>query len=191
MFNKQAFNRTTFESAFAQALDALGQAESITRRELRDLSRSVLTALHCTEDIAFVNRLLMVLTPVNKRAAVEYFKVFIGFHYDDKLGAFTKKNKQLYAARALKAFEFLAEPHNNIWTWAEIHLDVKEAEKPYDIEAITKYMESAIKKAAKNGFDQKAVFKAILAGGMEVDTLIDMLDELGFAEVIEPESTPK
>lgn len=190
MFNKQAFNRNVFETTFAKALEILQGAEKVTRKELLDLSRSTLEAFHCTEDVAFINRLIDTLTPINRRACVEYFKEFSGFHFDDATDRFTKKNKQLYTAKAGKSFEFLAEPHNNIWTWADIHLDVEPAEKPYNIDAISKYMEGAIKKAEKNGFDQKAVFKAILAGGMSVDTMLDMMDELGFAEVVDAPASP-
>lgn len=184
MFNKQSFNRGSFEVAFAQALDALGQAESITRRELRDVSRSILTAIHCTEDSGFLNRLINVLTPVNKKVMVEYLKHFSGFHYDDKTEMFTKKNKPTYEKAAKFSEEFLAEPHNNVWTWADRNIEVKV--KPFDLAAITKQFSNILKKADENGINQKGVFKAILAGGMSIDTMLDMLDELGFAEVVDP-----
>ncbi len=184
MFNKQAFNRGTFETAFAQAIDAIGQAESVTRRELRDISRTILVAIHLTEDVAFLNRLLNVLTPVNRKVMVEYLKHFSGFHFDDRTTLFTKKNKPQWEKCGKLSEEFLAEPHNNVWTWAERNIEVKV--KPFDVAAITKYMASMLKKADEAGINQKDVFKAILAGGMSVDTLIDMLDELGYAEVVEP-----
>ena len=183
MFNKQAFNRGSFEVAFAQALDAIGQAESITRRELRDVSRSILTAIHCTEDSGFLNRLINVLTPVNKKVMVSFLRHFSGFHYDERTEMFTKKNKPTYDKAVKFAEEFLAEPHNNVWTWAERNIEVKV--KPFDLAAITKQFSNILKKADENGINQKEVFKAILAGGMSIDTMIDMLDELGFAEVVE------
>lgn len=181
MFNKQAFNRGSFEVAFAQALDALGQAESITRRELRDVSRSILTAIHCTEDSGFLNRLIGVLTPVNKKVMVEYLKHFSGFHYDDRTMLFTKKNKPTYEKAAQLSEEFLSEPHNNVWTWAERNIEV--TVKPFDVNVITKYMQGALKKALDNGLSQKDVMKAIFASGIEVDSLFDVLDELGYETV--------
>jgi hypothetical protein len=184
MFNKQAFNRGSFEVAFAQTLDALGQAESITRRELRDVSRSILTAIHCTEDSGFLNRLIGVLTPVNKKVMVEYLKHFSGFHYDDRVMLFTKKNKPTYEKASQLSEEFLSEPHNNVWTWAERNIEV--TVKPFDVNAITKQFSNILKKATDNGISQKDVFKAVLASGISVDAMIDMLDELGYAEVVEP-----
>ena len=183
MFNKQAFNRGQFETAFASVLDSLAQAESITRRELRDVSRSILTAIHCTEDSAFLNRLIGVLTPVNKRTMVLFLKHFSGFHYDEKIEMFTKKNKPTYEKAAIAASEFLAEPHNNIWTWAEKHVEVEA--KEFSVDTLTKYVESFLKKAAKNDVSQADVFRAILKAGLTMDTVLDMMDELGYAEVVD------
>lgn len=188
MFNKQAFNRGRFEVAFAQALDALGQAEAVTRRELRDVSRGILEAIHLTEDVAFLNRLLNVLTPVNRKVMVEYLKHFSGFHFDDKTTLFTKKNKPQWEKCGKLSEEFLAEPHNNVWTWAERNIEVKV--KPFDLAAITKQFSNMLKKADENGITQKEVFKAILAGGMSVDTMLDMLDELGIAEIVDAPASP-
>jgi hypothetical protein len=188
MFNKQAFNRGSFEVAFAQAIDSIGQAEAVTRRELRDLSRNILTAIHCTEDSAFLNRLINVLTPVNKKVMVQFLIHFSGFHYDAKTELFTKKNKPYYQKASEASIEFLSEPHNNVWTWAERNVEV--TVKPYDIGAITKQFTSILKKASDNGISQKEVFKALLAGGMSVDTMIDMLEELDIVDVQEPEAAP-
>lgn len=190
MFNKQAFNRGSFEVAFAQTLDALGQAESITRRELRDVSRSILTAIHCTEDSAFLNRLIGVLTPANKKVMVEFLKHFSGFHYDDKVMLFTKKNKPTYEKAAQLSEEFLSEPHNNVWTWADRNLRTERVETPYDVSLITHYMKKAMEKATSSGISQKDVFKAVLASGISVDAMIDMLDELGYAEVVDAPAPP-
>ena len=184
MFNKQAFNRGSFEVAFAQALDALGQAESITRRELRDVSRSILTAIHCTEDSAFLNRLIGVLTPVNKRTMVLFLKHFSGFHYDEKIEMFTKKNKPTYEKAAIAASEFLSDPNQNVWTWSN-KLKVEHEKEPYDVAVVTKYISNALKKAKENGATQAQVFKAILEGGLTMDTVLDMMDELGYAEVVD------
>ena len=189
MFNKQAFNRGSFEVAFAQAIDAIGQAESITRRELRDVSRSILTAIHCTEDSGFLNRLINVLTPVNKKVMVSFLRHFSGFHYDERTEIFTKKNKPTYDKVVKFAEEFLAEPHNNVWTWAERNIEVKV--KPFDLAAITKQFSNMLKKADENGINQKEVFKAILAGGMSIDTMLEMMDELGYAEVVDADASPE
>lgn len=183
MFDKVKFNRGYFEDRFTESLDTLKQSEAITRRELRDLSRSVLEALHMTEDSSFINRLIVVLTPVNRKVAIEYFKHFSGFHYDDKLSSFTKKNKKVYAEKAQASFEFLAEPSNNIWTWAERNIEV--TAKEFTLDTVTKYVESTLKKAEKNGFNQADVMRAIIKGGMTADAIIAIMDELGYDAHVE------
>lgn len=186
--DKTKFNRGQFETAFAITIETLANAESITRRELRNISRDILTAIHCTEDSAFLNRLINVLTPVNKKVMVHYLSHFSGFHYDDKSEMFTKKNKPYYAKALALSTEFLAEPHNNVWTWAERNIDI--TPKPFDVSAITKYMQGALKKAMDNGLTQKDVMKAVFASGLEVDSLFDVLDELGY-ETGETTESPK
>ena len=186
--DKTKFNRGQFETAFAAALETLAQAETITRRELRNISRDILTAIHCTEDSAFLNRWIKVLTPINKKVMVAFLVHFSGFHYDDKTEMFTKKNKPYFEKASQLAEEFLSEPHNNVWTWAERNVEVKV--KPYDIEALTKQVSNILKKATENGMTQKDVFKAILVGGMSVDTVIDMLEELDVVNVQEEEQAP-
>ena len=183
MFDRTKFNRAQFEGFFAASLETLAQAESITKRELKGLSRDILVAIHNTEDSAFLNRLTAVLTPVNKKVMVHFLTHFSGFHYDDKTELFTKKNKPYYQKAMEASSLFLEEPHNNVWTWAERNIDVMP--KPFDVSAITKYMQGALKKAQENGLSQKDVMKAVFASGIEIDCLMDVLDELGYEAVEE------
>ena len=105
-FDKSKFDRTSFDVSFSVAIDAIKQAEDTTRREVRALSRSVLQALHCTENAGYLNQFLAVLSPINKRAMVLYFQAFAGFHYDTKLEQFTKKDKAAYH-RVCRQFRLL------------------------------------------------------------------------------------
>lgn len=187
MFNVQAFDRKQFETFFARSLGKLIDSEKITRETLRDLSRSVLEAHHMTEDVAFINRLIDVLTPVNKKVAIAYFQHFGGFHFDGEKGAFTKKNKAIYAERRAEAEKFLDDPLNNLWVWADRHIDI--APKVFDAEAIKKWTQGALKKAEKNGLSQIEVFKAIIEGGLTVETIIATMEQMGYEEQI-VEETP-
>ncbi len=170
------FNRAQFEINFSASIDALQQSEGVTKRELRVLSRTVLEAHHSTGDVVFVNKLIEVLTPLNKRVAIIFFKEFSGFQWDDQMKRFTKKSKKGYDKAHASYVEFMADPNNNIWTWAERNVDIEP--KPFDVKKVTKFIESAIKKS-----NQKDVLKAVLDGGIEVETLFALMDELGYAEV--------
>lgn len=175
------YNRAAFLETFAVSLDAIQQAEAVTKRELLALSRTVLEFVHETGDIGPVNQLLAVLTPVNKKVAKLFFVHFTGFHFDDVSMLFVKKSKKRYADALVAAREFLADPHNNIWTWAARHVEVEA--KPFTADKVKTYMVKAMKEAAAAGLTELEVFRAVFKAGFKVETIIAMLDELE----VEPE----
>lgn len=172
------FDKKTFEAAFGAAIIALAASEKVTKESLRELSRTVLNAHHATEDVSYINKLIEVLTPVNRKVAVLYFKAFGGFTYDDKGKRFAKKSKKHYDQAHADAVEFLAEPHNNIWTWAERNVEVEA--KPFDIKKVTAFIENASKKALENGLTRLDVLRAAFAGGMTPELLLQLLGELDY-----------
>lgn len=172
------FNRETFAAAFISAIDALSQSEAVTKRELRALSRDLLVALHegcagVAGDNQYMNKLLQVLTPVNRKVAVVFFRHFSGFSYDDKLLAFTKKSKKRYDQAHRDYVEFIAEPANNIWTWAERNIEVEQ--KPFDGEKLQKAAKAMLARAGEAGFQQSDVLKAFIKNGLTLDTIIECL----------------
>ena len=171
-----AFNREAFNEAFGAAIDALLQSEQVTKRELRSLSRTVLEATHETGDIAYVNRLIGVLSPVNRKVCIIYFKHFTGFSFDDKLGLFTKKSKKRYAKAFAEYVQFIAEPGNNVWTWAERNIEVEV--KPFSVEKFGTYMKGALQKAHDDGVSNADVMRAIIKAGMDADSIIACMESL-------------
>lgn len=176
------FNKEKFESAFAVSVEALRVSERTTKAELMALSRLVLEAVHATENIAYVNDLLAVLTPMNKQTAELYFAEFSGFHMWE--GKFSKKDKKNYDAVKQKALEFLADPLNNIWTWAT--RNVKVEPKEFDLSKVTKSMETFMKKADKENMSQADVLRAVFKAGFKLDALIVALSEVDGLSIAEP-----
>jgi hypothetical protein len=173
---KQGFDKLAFEKALTRALKLLAHSERVTREQLRALSRTVLEAHHATEDVGYINRLIEVLTPINRKVAVKYFEHFGGFHFDDALGRFTKKSKKRYAESDALATAFLEDPLNNIWSWAERNIEIQK--KDFELSQVTAAMGTYLKKAKKAGISQTDVLKAVLAAGVEADSVIAMLDTL-------------
>lgn len=173
LFNKQAFERN-----FTEALERITKSENITKHELKIVSRTMLEAWHITGNVHYVNRLLKVVTPVNKKALIVFAKHFGGFSYDEVLGEFTHKSKKRYESAHKLALEFLENPHNNLWTWAERHIEV--AQKPFNIENVEKFIKSALNKGAGVGLSQVDILKAVFKAGIEPDCIIQVMDELGF-----------
>ena len=190
----KAMSRAEFSVHFAAVLATLTSAERITRETLAQLSRSLLEQLHVKSDelggtygdIQFINQLLGALTPVNRKVTVLYFKHFAGFHYDEDVKEFTKKSAKRGVQAQEQAIKALEDPHFNIWTWADRHIEVEH--KPFDVSAVTKMVEKALKKT--NG-DQMTVLRAVFAGGVSPDTIIAMMDELGFDVQVEGDNIPE
>lgn len=174
---KQGFDKLAFEKALTRALKLLAHSERVTKEQLRVLSRTVLEAHHATEDVGYVNRLIEVLTPVNRKVAVKYFEHFGGFHFDDALARFTKKSKKRYMEADALATVFLEDPLNNIWSWADRNIEI--TKKDFELSQVTAAMGTYLKKAKKAGISQADLMKAVIAAGIEADTVIAMLDTLG------------
>lgn len=174
------FNKNAFEALFVQALEALAGSERITKETLKTLSRDVLEAWHATGNVAYANKLLLVLTPVNKKVAIAFFKTFSGYSFDDVQGMFTKKSKKRYENAHKMFMESFADPHWNIWTWAERNIEVQQ--KAFDLEAVKKYFVNAVKKAEGNGLTQTDVIKQIFAAGVTPAAIVQAFNEMAFED---------
>jgi hypothetical protein len=172
------FNINKFFNSFELNIRALQESERVTKSTLGFLSRDVLEALH-TEgktqgDIQYINRLLSVLTPVNRATAVLFFQAFSGHLYNEKEQCFGKKDKSLYEEKRLHAMANIANDSWNIWVWAKDHVKVEA--KPLTLDKITATVKQILKKAEDNGIKKADVIKAILAGGIEADDLLAIME---------------
>jgi hypothetical protein len=175
------FDLVAFQARFNVALNDLRGAEKITRSTLMELSRSVLQVVHETQDIGYANRILEVLTPVNKKVAIAFFREFTGFKFSEKDSIFFKKDKKNYEEVKAKALEWLDDPLNNIWSWADRNIEVET--KEFDAARLQKQAESLLKKAENNGFKKKDVLAAIMASGVTVDELVEFMQTLPDVEL--------
>ena len=173
---KPGFDRQAFNVMFDEELAKLHNSERITKAILGNLSRLLLEQMHFDGDIQPVNRLLQVLTPMNRKTAVLFFQHFTGHHYSEKDETFGKRDKGNYAKKQAAAVEFLADEANNIWTWAQTNVQMEA--KPFELKKVTQFVERALKKAEEAGFTQADVIKAMLAGGLEIDALAGVLESM-------------
>lgn len=168
------FDKNAFDISFPKDLATLGKSEKVTKELLRDLSRNVLAVHHQTQDVSYINKLIAVLTPMNRKVATLFFAEFSGFRQTE--GVFVKKDKANYDKAAEAAIVFLDDPMNNIWSWAEREVQVEK--KEFDIKQVTAAVERFNKKATDNGLTQADVLRAILAAGFEVETLLTVMGEM-------------
>lgn len=170
------FDKATFAVAFDAAIILLAGAEKITKETLKDLSRTVLVAHHATEDVGYINRLVDVLTPVNKKVAILFFQAFSGFKFSAEKQLFVSKDKKGYDDAHKSAIAFLEDPLNNIWTWAarEVEIEAKE----FDEARMKKQVASLLKKVNDNGLSQVHMLQAMLENGLTLDSVIALMKEV-------------
>ncbi len=182
------FKANEFVASFVQTLETLTQSEKITKATLQTLSRDVLYALHCDGDtkgdIGYINRTIAVLTPVNKKAFILFCKEFTGFIMNNEGNAFLKKSKKHYDDVSAKALVFLDDPMNNLWSWADRNIEMEK--KEFSLDAVTHTIEVLLKKATKNKISQADFMRAVIKGGIDADSIIAIMDDLGFDVQEEP-----
>jgi len=178
---KLPFDRQSFNVRFDDLINQVHAAERITKPAVAELSTMLLTQIHFDGDIQPINRFLSVLTPMNCRTAVLFFQAFAGFLYSEKSGTFGKKDKAAYEQKHNAWLKESEDEHFNLWTWAE--REVKLEVKPFTLDKVTSFISGALKKADKAGIKHVDVIKAILAGGLSVEDLIETLQVLDVVDV--------
>lgn len=153
----------------------LATREKVTKVLLGELSREMLDYVYETADIAMVNRLISVLTPINKKVAVAFFTAHVGWTMNAETCEFGKKQKDApYTKKAYLADTFLDDELNTIWTWAEKSIDVVAKPKNYGT-AISKLVNKALSDADE-GIELKEVLFAIMSS--DSVSLADMMKSL-------------
>lgn len=177
-------------------IEAIANAEKITRVELAGVSRELLLYVPDSDDIDMVNRLLGVLTPMNKKMCIEFFKHFLPWEVEEnkdgefnRFGKRSKKDKVV--KRKLEAItKFLSDEDNTVWTWGKDNLNLYKV-KPFAAN-ITKAVEKALAgDETDNGstpaLSHADVIGAVLAGGISIEDLLDAVDMATGIKDITPE----
>lgn len=177
------FNNKQFVAGFEATIGTLAASEKVTKATLQTMSRDLLACLHIAEDnprvgdIGFINRTIDVLTPVNKKTFIAFCQAFTGYTLDKNGHTFLGKNKKAYEEKQAEALAWLDDPMNNIWSWADRNIEI--VAKEFTMEAVTKSVETMLKKAEKNHFSKAQVLAAMFKGGLSMDDLVEMLDAVG------------
>lgn len=173
------FNSAAFLASFDRQLKHLATSEKITKTTLQTLSRDLLALLHTKNDkqgdIGYINRTVAVLTPVNRKVFLEFGREFTGYILNDDGTMFLKKSKRHYDVVAIKAMEWLDDPMNNIWSWADRHIEL--VSKEFTLDSVKKQTESMLKKAKKANISQSEMLAAIFESGFTIDALLIMLEK--------------
>jgi len=154
----------------------LAKAEKITKKVLSELSRDMLEYIVIDEswDSDAINRLLGVLTPMNKLTATHYFTAFTPFVVDEKgvFGGMPSAKKAKAKAKLESTTEctkFLVNEDADIWSWAADNLKIEPKEVDW-AKRVTSAVTSAMNEE-KGGMGIAEVMDAVLDAGISVEDL--------------------
>ena len=155
-----------------EKIETLANAEKITKVVLSELSRELLAyvlidgkevdgELVPSFDIQPVNKVLRVLTPMNRRVATMFFTTLLPFKFDDATNSFTKMNKANQVENATLAVEIaLTDDAFDIWVWAENNVKIEPKEVDWN-KKLTADMVKALE-AGLTGDDILNIMNAVL-----------------------------
>lgn len=170
------FDKNQFDAAYKANVAKLAASEKITKDLLRSMSREVLEAHHATGDVAYINGIIAVLSPMNKKVCVLYFKEFSGHLYSEEAKAFGKKDKKRYDDAKKKSFDQLEDPLFNVFYWAERNVEVER--KPFTLGKLQQQMGSLVKKAEENKISHADIIRALFANGVEIGEFMKVVEHM-------------
>lgn len=154
----------------------IGNGELSFKQEMGIVSRDLLIYIRENGDIDAVNRLMSVLTPINKDKAKQYFNHFLPYTWEMKASRFgsKSKNQDVVSKKEKLADEFLADKNANIWTWVAEQGGAPVA-KPKEYE---KKIEALVKKAIEDKEEHipvSVVIRAIIKAGASMSEIMEAL----------------
>ena len=169
------FDKNQFDQSYKANVEKLAASEKITKDLLRSLSRDVLEAHHATGDVAYINGIIAVLSPMNRKMCILFYKEFSG-HLCNEEGVFGKKDKKRYDEAHKKSFDGLEDPLFNVFSWAERNVEVER--KPFTLGKLQQQMGSLVKKAEENKISHADIIRAMFANGIEIGEFMKVVQHM-------------
>lgn len=179
------FDKNQFDAAYKANVRKLAASEKVTKELLRSMSRDVLEAHHATGDVAYINGIIAVLSPMNKKVCILFFKEFSG-HTCNEDGVFGKKDKKKYEEARKASFDQLEDPLFNVFSWADRHVEIEK--KPFTLGKLQQQMGSLVKKAEENKISHADIIRAMFANGIEIGEFMRVVEYM--AEEQQPANEP-
>lgn len=180
------FDKNQFDQSYKANIEMLAASEKITKDLMRSMSREILEAHHATGDVAYINGIIAVLSPMNKKVCILFFKEFSGHLYSEETKSFGKKDKKRYDDVKKKSFDRLEDPNFNVFSWADMHVEIEK--KPFTLGKLQQQMGSLIKKAEGEKIPHAEIIRAVLANGIEIAEFMKVVEHM--AEEQQPANEP-
>ena len=180
------FDKNQFDQSYKANVEKLAASEKISKDLLRSLSREVLEAHHATGDVAYINGIIAMLSPMNRKVCVLFFKEFSGHLFFEDTKSFGKKDKKRYDDARKKSFDQLEDPLFNVFSWADRNVEVER--KPFTLGKLQQQMGSLVKKAEENKISHADIIRAMFANGIEIGEFMKVVEHM--AEEQQPANEP-
>lgn len=162
--------------------------EKESKALIGELVIDVLDHLHEYGQSAVCNKLLLALSPANKKAVYAFMREYSGFIMDKEEGMKGKIpavrnadgtiSKDRYADAKI-AFKEFKEQGSSFWLWWNAYGKKEAPEaKPLDLNKVAKTVKGFAEKAEKQGIKRIALFNAIVGEVFEAEEVAAMLAEL-------------
>ncbi len=158
-------------------IGVIGNGERTFKAEMSAISREMIGYIAENGDIDAVNRLLAVLTPVNKEKTRSFFSHHLPYNWDAKTLRFGSKSKnpEVVAKKKKIADNFLADEKADIWSWVAEQASHKPEAKAKEYE---KKIEALVKKAIEDKDENipvSAVIRAVIKAGASLAEIMEAL----------------
>lgn len=179
---KTVVKEHNLKAAVYAMIEEIAAAEKITRKVLGAISRDLLIYVPDSHDIDSVNRLLGVLTPMNKQAAIYYFGHFLPWEQEkDANDNFIRFGKMIQGDKKVNKklaaiTEWLSDQKNNIWVWSKANLEIKP--KNFGM-LISKAIQKALKGDEESNsppLSRDQILDAVFEGGIQIDDLLNAVE---------------
>jgi len=167
------------KASLLKRLAVLADAEKVTKATLQDMAHDLLGYVPETKDIDIVNRLIDVLTPINRKTAIQFFKHFLAWQVEELDGAFVRFTKMSASVKTRdkctkRIAKFFAD-NETFWTWAEREVAVELKKKDFSaliIKAITA-AKKGDEKTDTQALTNKEIVAAFFKAGISIADLMD------------------
>lgn len=185
------------KSSIYSMIDTIKDAEKITKATLATLSRDMLMYIPDSHDIAALNRLIEVLTPMNRSLAILYFAHFLEWEKEKdsngnfvRFGAMMKGDKKIKRKADVRA-EWLKIDANDIWVWGKDNVEIKQKDFIGMLSNAIKRVMKDDEKSGTAALTERQVIDVFFNSGISIDAFVEGLETAQERQKAEQEEAEK
>ena len=168
------FNQIKDIAAVKADLVTVQGNENNTRKLLNKRVPEIVEGVLAGDNISIANQVVRSVVGGRKQEMFLFLKAMLPFEFDSEKRKFLKKTKDAKQIEIKEAnFKAFKDSGQTVFGWIDANVKTEKKEPDY-----LARVEKAVKSALKHEKGQKEVARAILEGGLDVDMLIAVLDEV-------------